>query len=151
MLFFYCLLFTELFNDKAPVDYAILLMVDSFADAVVAGIGIAVTADTANGVHISMTGGYVGIKERGISGVSESCPALGTVIEHAVFLCAAYLIPLNPNAALLRRQREGRSAQELDFEPVVVVVADMVAVLIQRTDRIGVVVAGYNIPVNYGS
>lgn len=89
-------------DDKAPVDYAVLTIVDSFADVVVAGIGIAVTADTANGVHIWMTGGYVGIKERGISGVSESCPASGAVIEHTVFFGAAYLVPLDPDAALLR-------------------------------------------------
>lgn len=90
-------------DDKAPVDYAVLTIVDSFADTVVAGIGIAVTADTANGVHISMTGGYVGIEERGISGVGEPCPASGAVIEYAVFLRTAHFVPRDPNTAALRR------------------------------------------------
>ena len=74
----------------------VLTIVDSLADAVVAGIGLAVTTDTTNGIDISMTGGYVGIEERGIGGVGESCPALGAVIEYAVFLSARNLAPADP-------------------------------------------------------
>lgn len=61
---------------KAPVDYVVLAVGDPFADAVIAGIGHAVVADTADSINVAMVGGYVGIKERGIRGVGESCPAL---------------------------------------------------------------------------
>ena len=88
-------------DDKALVDYVVLTVSDPFADAVITGIGLAVAADTADSIDVAMVGGYVGIKERGIRSVGESCSAFGAVIEYAVFFCAGDLVPFDPNAVLL--------------------------------------------------
>lgn len=63
-------------DDKAPVDCVVLTVSDPFADAVITGISLAVAADTADSINVAMVRRYVGIEERGIRGVGESCPTL---------------------------------------------------------------------------